>query len=213
MTSRGKTAPSLRNPPAPLALAAVTFGAGVWLAGHLHKPVWTWGLAAAVLIACAIAAVYVKNIRLGYLSVAGALICAGAFLRLGTPAQQLSSPPDEFLTGAQVEIEGHVTDDGSLLAGSEPRERFDLETEVIRIGEKKFTQPIGIRATVFLKQSASNDEDDSEAAGGFPQVVYGNRVKLIGKLRPPRSFRNPGAFDYESYLRSLGITALVSVRA
>src|SRR5215472_12209225 len=175
MTSRGKAAPSLRNPPAPLALAAVAFGTGVWLAG--------------------------------------ALICAGAFSRLVMPAPQLNSPPDEFLTGAQVEIEGHVTDDGSLLAGSEPRERFDLETEVIRIGEKKFTQPIGIRATVFLKQSASDDEDDAEAAGGFPQVFYGNRIKLVGKLRPPRNFRNPGAFDYESYLRSLGITALASVRA
>jgi len=213
MTSRGKAAPSLRNPPAPLALAAVTFGAGVWLAGHLHKPFWLWTVAAAVLIACAIAAVNVKNIHLGYLSVAGALICAGAFSRLVMPAPQLNSPPDEFLTGAQVEIVGYVTDDGSLLAGAEPRERFDLETEVIRIGEKNFTQPVGIRATVFLKQSASDDEDDAEAAGGFPQIVYGNRVKLIGKLRPPRNFRNPETFDYEGYLHSLGITALASVRA
>src|SRR5215813_7641719 len=99
MNSQGKAAPSLRNPPAPLALAAVAFGTGVWLAGDLHKPAWLWAVAAAVLVACAVAAVYVENIRLGYLSVAGVLICAGAFLRLGMPAQQLSSPPDEFLTG------------------------------------------------------------------------------------------------------------------
>ncbi|HKD12991.1 MAG TPA: hypothetical protein VKE71_00470, partial [Candidatus Angelobacter sp.] len=118
MTSRGKAAPSLRNPPAPLALAAVAFGTGVWLAGHLHKPVWLWSAGAVLLIACAMAALHVKNIRLGYASVAGALICAGAFSRLVMPAPQLNSPPDEFLTGAQVEIEGHVTDDGSLLAGS-----------------------------------------------------------------------------------------------
>ena len=32
-------------------------------------------------------------------------------------------------------------------------------------------------------------------------------------LRLPRNFRNPGAFDYESYLHGLGITTLASVRA
>ncbi|HEV2688214.1 MAG TPA: ComEC/Rec2 family competence protein, partial [Bryobacteraceae bacterium] len=33
------------------------------------------------------------------------------------------------------------------------------------------------------------------------------------KLRPPRNFRNPGAFDYEAYLASKGIAALGSAKA
>lgn len=128
------------------------------------------------------------------------------------PVPHLGFPAEEFFSGEQVEIIGHVTDDGALLAGMQPRERFDLETEIIQIGDKKFTQPVGIRASIFLKQPSADDDSD-EAQPGFPQVVYGNRVNLTGKLRQPRNFRNPEAFDYEGYLHGLGITTLASVRA
>ena len=197
---------------APLALAAVAFGIGVWLAGHVQRPAARWGISAALLVACAIAAVAIKSFRLGYVSVLAALICAGAFSRLWVPAPRLGFPPHTSLTGVQVEIIGHVTDDGSLLAGSEPRERFDLETEVIQIGETKFTQPVGIRANVYVRQVPDGDLFDDDAAG-FPQLNYGDRIKLTAKLRPPRNFRNPEAFDYQGYLHALGITTLASVRA
>lgn len=199
------------NPRAPLALAAVAVGTGIWLAGHLHRPLWLWTTAAAVLIACAAVAARVNSISLGYVSAIGALICVGALSRMWMPAPQLGFPPEKFLSGAQVEIIGHVTDDGAMLEGAEPRERFDLESEIIQIGEEKFTQPVGIRASVFLKQTSADDDDEEVTA--FPAVVYGNRVKLTGKLRPPRNFRNPEAFDYEGYLHTLGITTLASVRA
>ncbi|HEY6969505.1 MAG TPA: ComEC/Rec2 family competence protein, partial [Candidatus Angelobacter sp.] len=212
MSSARKSVPRAANPRAPLALAAVAFGVGVWLAGHLHRFAWLWGLAAVGLLACALAALVVKNIRLGYLAVVGALLCSGAFGRVWMPSPQLSFPPESFLYTAQAEIIGHVTNDGALLAGSEPRERFDLETEVIQSGEMRFTQPVGIRVSIFPKQSSEEDQDDT-GEPGFPAVVYGNRVKLTGKLRLPRNFRNPEAFDYEGYLHGLGIAVLASVRA
>lgn len=212
MNSTGKASRRSSNPRAPLTLAAVAFGTGVWLSGHLHRPVWLWTAAVVLFVACAVAATTVKSIRLGYAGAVGALICVGAVSRLWMPAPRLGFPPDKFLTGAQVEIIGHVTDDGALLAGSEPRERFDLETEVIQIGDIKFTEPVGVRASIFLKRPSA-DEQNTEAEAGFPQVVYGNRVKLTGKLRPPRNFRNSEAFDYEGYLHALGITTLASVRA
>ncbi|HLJ25957.1 MAG TPA: ComEC/Rec2 family competence protein [Candidatus Angelobacter sp.] len=203
----------------------MAFGIGVWLAGHLHRSPWLWGMASALLIVCALAAVAVSSVRLGYLSVVSALICAGACSRVWMPVPQLGFPPDISLSGAQIEIIGHVTNDGALLAGSEPRERFDLETEIIQVGETKFTQPVGVRATVFVKQSSKSagenppnnddddDGDDADAGIGFPQLAYGDRVKLTAKLRLPRNFRNPEAFDYEGYLHALGITTLASVRA
>ena len=212
MNSAGKATFRLSNPRAPLAVAAVVFGIGVWLAGHVHRPPWLWITAALILIGCAVTAAAVNSIRLGYASAAGALICVGALSRMWMPAPQLAFPPDKFLAAAQVEIIGHVTDDSALLAGSEPRERFDLETEVIQIGDIKFTQPVGIRSSIFLKHPSADEQND-EAETGFLQVVYGNRVKLTGKLRPPRNFRNPEAFDYEGYLHALGITTLASVRA
>jgi competence protein ComEC len=201
--------PNFRDSRAPLALAALAFGIGIWLAGYLHRSPTLWCLAAAGLAISAMLAAGRNCIRPGYVAAICALLCAGAFSRVSIPEKHLSSPPQEFFSGAQVEIIGYVTNEGALLAGSEPHERFDLETESIGIGETRFTQPVGIRATVFVKPP----EEDDEAQPEFPKLLYGEHIKLTGKLRPPRNFRNPEAFDYEDYLHGLGITTLASVRA
>lgn len=128
------------------------------------------------------------------------------------PVSQLFFPPEDFLSATEVEIVGHVTNDGALLAGSEPRERFDLATEFMQVGDVRFTSPVGIRATLF-----ANESDERElkhpAASSFPPLAYGDRVRMTARLRLPRNFGNPAAFDYEGYLHGLGITALASVRA
>ena len=43
--------------------------------------------------------------------------------------------------------------------------------------------------------------------------AYGERIHLLARLRLPRNFGNPGAFDYEGYLRGHGIGTLASVRS
>ena len=138
------------------------------------------------------------------------MVCAGAFARVATPGSHNVVPPHEFL-GGEVEIVGHVTNDGAALAGGGSRERFDLETEIINLGDLKFVQPVGIRATAFSREPAEDDPDDDRPE--MPHLTYGERVRLIAKLRLPRNFRNPGAFDYEGYLRGRGISALASVKA
>jgi competence protein ComEC len=199
-----------KNARAPLALAAAAFAGGIWLADHLARPPALWGSAAFIAVLCACAAVFVKNHRLAQLSSFLALLCAGAFARVYTPAPRIIVPPAEFLRGDQVEIEGHVTSDGAFLPGNAVRERLDLETETIRLGDRTFRPPVGIRATVF---SRDRDEDPSEALASFPQLNYGDRVRFTARLRPPRNFRNPGSFDYEGYLRGLGISVIASVDA
>ncbi len=206
-------APSIPKTQAPLAFAAVALGTGVWIAGHLHRPVWLWAAAAACLAICAIAAAVKVNVRLGYLSVVLALACSGAFARLWTPAPNVIQPPQQFLQGDEVEVIGHVVNDGALRAGTEPRERFDLETEAIQNGDVKFTQPVGIRATLFAKQSEGDQDEAGERQTGLPQLTYGDRIKFTTKLKLPHNFGNPGAFDYVSYLHGLGLSTLASVRA
>ena len=189
----------------------MAFGIGIWLGGSLHRPAWLWAFAAGMLVVCAVTAAIRDSIRLGYTAVGAALICAGAFSRVWMPAPQIYTPPPDFLYTDEVEIIGHVTNDGALLAGSEPRERFDLETESIQTDEGRFTQPVGIRASVYLKRS--DDSEDETSGSVFPPLAYGDRVRFTARLRLPRNFRNPGAFDYEGYLHGLGITTLASVRA
>src|SRR5437763_9504585 len=161
---------------APLALAAVAFGTGVWIAAYLHRPAGPWAVAAALLAVCAIAAVMNGNVRLGYLAVALALVGCGAFTRLWTPPPRIVQLPQQFVQREEVEIVGHVVNDGSLRAGSEPRERFDLETEVIQDGEVKFTEPVGIRATLFVKHAEGDQDEQGERQAALPQLAYGARI-------------------------------------
>jgi Domain of unknown function (DUF4131) len=41
---------------------------------------------------------------------------------------------------------------------------------------------------------------------------YGERVRFPAKLRAPRNFRNPGAFDYRGYLADLRVVAPASTK-
>ena len=41
---------------------------------------------------------------------------------------------------------------------------------------------------------------------------YGERLRFPAKLRAPRNFRNPGAFDYRGYLAGNGIVVLASAK-
>jgi competence protein ComEC len=44
-------------------------------------------------------------------------------------------------------------------------------------------------------------------------LTYGTRLHILAKLHPARNYRNPGAFDYEGYLRENGISVLGSAEA
>jgi competence protein ComEC len=46
-----------------------------------------------------------------------------------------------------------------------------------------------------------------------PIFTYGARLRIRAKLHPARNYRNPGAFDYEGYLRDNGISVLASAEA
>jgi competence protein ComEC len=156
--------------------------------------------------------VLVPSLRPAQLSAILALVCAGAFARIATPAPRVVIPPPEFLSDYsedKVEIVAHVTNDGALLAGDQPRERFEMETESIEAGGSKFLQPVAIRATVYPKSSRGQQNVD---VPGLARA-YGERIHLLARLRLPRNFGNPGAFDYEGYLRSHGIGTLASVRS
>ncbi|MGA2457706.1 MAG: ComEC/Rec2 family competence protein [Terriglobales bacterium] len=44
-------------------------------------------------------------------------------------------------------------------------------------------------------------------------LTYGTRLRILAKFHPARNYRNPGAFDYEGYLRDNGISVLGSAEA
>jgi competence protein ComEC len=198
------------QPRAPLALAAAAFAGGIWLAGHLERTPALWGWAGALLAVCAIAAVLKKSPLVAQCAAVLGLLCAGAFSRVATPRPHIAIPPAEFLENADTEVVGHVTNDGALAAGIGARERFDFQTEYIQLGEEKFSVPLGMRVTVYSRYA---EENSTPALAQFPGLNYGTRVRFAARLRLPRNFHNPGAFDYESYLHGIGISVLASAKA
>ena len=76
----------------------------------------------------------------------------------------------------------------------------------------------GIRLSIYSpRPNDAAPEEISEpipttANAPMPVFHYGDRIRFSAKLKLPRNFRNPGAFDYEGYLADRGIAALASAK-
>jgi len=208
---------------APLALAAAAFAGGILLATHVQRPGWLWGSTAFLLLLCTFAAAARNQLHLAGFSVALAWVSAGAFAQGAAPVARIVSPPQEFLY-RNVQVVAHITNDGWLLSGGGPRQRFDLQTEKLEFTDDngrqhQFLSPVGVRVTMYSRTSAAREvRDDDEpdqpsVTVALPELAYGQRISFATKLRLPRNFHNPGAFDYEGYLHGLGLSAIGSVNA
>ena len=100
-------------------------------------------------------------------------------------------PPDHIsrLAGKEVYMEGLVSEDPRL---SEDRAELVIESSRVFAG----TSTIPASGKLLIRVM---DREDSE----MPK--YGDLIRFQTKLKAPRSFRNPGGFDYERYLLFKGI--------
>ena len=149
------------------------------------------------------------RVYLARFAVIAALVCAGAFGRSGTPPARLEVTPLQFINGDPVEVTGFVSSDAQLLPGGD-RQRMDVIAESMKLGSETFSKPTGLRITFYARDIAFDPEGEAADEHTVPRLAYGQRLRFVAKLRPPRNFKNPGAFDYEGYLRGLGIVAVGS---
>jgi len=110
-----------------------------------------------------------------------------------------------FAYGPEIELTAHVTHQGRLRDSSpgEQRQTLDIETEKITTDEgAQFPIQTGIRLNLYAPSQSLQ-----------PIYQYGERIRVPAKLKLPRNFHNPGAFDYESNLAENRITSLASAKA
>jgi competence protein ComEC len=71
----------------------------------------------------------------------------------------------------------------------------------------------GSRVSGIVRLTLYNRSSKQHLRNGL-ELDYGDRIEVTGTIRPPGHYRNPGAFDYVSYLKRKGIwvTASVSVQ-
>ena len=205
----------------PLLWAAIAHSLGIIAGVYLWRPqLWL------VLGGCAFAVAGAFFIR-RRTWFAGALALGALFL-LGAMHVEMRDGSHHFNTavlpladGQELAIVAHVTRGGRLHSGNfdDIRQVVDVETETVAT-ENGIAVPIqsGIRLGIYSPRSSDGVLPETDLQTGASQPTtrifhYGERLRFSGKLRPPRNFRNPGAFDYEGYLAGNGIAALGSAKA
>jgi competence protein ComEC len=113
-----------------------------------------------------------------------ALFCVGA---LTARFHRPGAPPEIEATGREIVIVSGCVVEPPAISGE--RERFILELD----------RNARAQVTLYTKPGQT-----------LPHLTYGQNIELDGRVRRPRSFGNPGAFDYGSYLARQNIYWTVS---
>ncbi len=199
----------------PMLWAAVAYCLGVVAGLYLWRPTLWWVVAAACFVT---AAAYFANRRsgLGWLLALGAVFLAGAFhIQARAASTRLDTAIQPYADRQELQIIAHVTRDGRVQTAGldEVRQTIDVETEQVET-EAPQTAAIhsGIRISIYAPGPNNLDSGTGPAPFSMPVFHYGDRLRFSAKLRTPRNFRNPGAFDYRAYLADRNIAALGSTK-
>ncbi len=190
----------------PMVWAATAYSTGIVAGVYAWRPASWWLAGGAAFLAAGL--YFVQRRRwLGAMLALGGFFLAGALqiqVRGFFPASDTHLLP--FTDGQRVELTAHVTRAGGLHPGTanELRQTLDVQTEEIGLDDgRKIPLHSGVRLGLYSEAGAAT----------VPVFRYGERLRLVIKLKQPRNFRNPGAFDYRGYLATNGIAALASAKA
>ena len=76
----------------------------------------------------------------------------------------------------------------------------------LRFGDHVLNAAVGIRLTIYSKQTEEDEAREEGAGSPLHVYTYGQRLHFMAKgYRLPRNYRNPGAMDMAGYLASQGI--------
>jgi competence protein ComEC len=215
-TSSGPPAFQLKASRQPMLRAAGAYSLGI-VAGvyEWRPPVW-WLVAVAVFGA---AAGYFVSRRSGvaWLLALGTFFLGGALhIQMRSASPRLDTGILPYADRREIQVTAHVMREGLVKPGGfgELRKTLDLESDQVQTPDGLIV-PVhsGIRANIYSPRANEDVPADLISTSPPPQTFhYGDRIRFLVKLKPPRNFRNPGAFDYEGYLADRGIAALGSAK-
>ena len=201
-----------RPPRQPLFWAALAFSLGLWTGARAWRPPSWWVIAILIFL-------FAASWVVGKHSWLAKTLSLGAWVLLGALFVQIRSQPSSesqlnptpmaaLADGSQVTLTAHVLKEGyARAAGTRTARAIDVETEAIANADGSLLIKTGIRLTIYEKA------DDPITRSSDHPLLYGSRLRIRAKLHPARNYRNPGAFDYEGYLRDNGISLLGSAEA
>ena len=202
-----------KPPGQPLFWAAVVFSLGLWTGVRAWRPP-SWWVIAVVAFVFAASFFLPKRAWFSKAFSFGAWFLLGAFL-IQIRGQPYDNPRILALADGQgIVLTAHIIREGyaqNAYPGA-TRESIDVETEKIWSQGESWPVRTGVRLTIREKAEVLDDPVARSPDHPIP-LTYGTRVQIRAKLHPARNYRNPGAFDYEGYLRDNGISLLGSADA
>ena len=193
---------------------AVALAAGILLANFLWRPP-IWIAITATVMAISATLMLSRKPRWAWVFAHLGMICLGWVAMAGQQVQRAAENRfgdiAPFVDGQPFAITAIVTRAPEAYAEKGDHEQIDVETESIEDDSGKQDVSVGLRLNLY----GQPPEWESAQADPAPQTGLrcGDRIRLTAKLRAPKNFRNPGAWDYEGYLHGLGIVALGSAKA
>jgi competence protein ComEC len=198
----------------PVFWGALAYALGIIVSDHVHAHPSLW-IGAAFGLVTAGFFFRRRSIFLAWPLALLAVFVVGILnVDLKTSSNVLDKSLLPFAYGPEVEMTAHVTKEGRVLKTSsgEMRQSLDVKSEEIIAanGERTFVGR-GVRLSIYSARANSDEQTAASLSTGV--FRYGERIRLPVKLKLPRNFGNPGAFDYQGYLASNGIDALASGKA
>ena len=200
----------------PLFVAALAFACGILAANYLWRSPFVW-LIATLLAFAGVLLFWRRDAQLAYPLLLILIAALGAFYLQAYDAAQ-TTPPDlhAFATGeGEVIVAGHVIREG--LVRDSPyggkQESVDLESEELATPDHTSDARVGVRLTIYSRESEEAAADASGTESPLHVYTYGERARLTAKFRMPRNYGNPGALDLVGYLASQGIRLTGSAQA
>jgi len=199
----------------PMLWAATAYALGILTGKYCWRPLSLWICATLAFVLAGVFFLHRRRLFARVLAFA-ALFCIGALQIQLCSVPQLDTSLDRYTDGRELQITAHVIRDGRVREASfgEIREALDVETEQIGTEDaQRIAVHSGVRLSLYQRRAEGSEGDAGSIASvseAMPLLHYGERIRFTAKLRQPRNFRNPGAFDYEGYLASNGIAALGS---
>ncbi|HZL67581.1 MAG TPA: ComEC/Rec2 family competence protein [Candidatus Limnocylindrales bacterium] len=201
----------------PVFLAALAFSVGIIAANYLWRSPQSWLMACLVALLGA-AFFYRRSPQTAFGLALLALIPLGGFYLQArdAAAPTIAENLQPFANGdEQVDVTAYVIREG-LIRDSPyggKQESVDVNAEQLQLGDRVLNAAVGIRLTIYSKQTEEDEARDEGTGSPLRVYTYGQRLHFIAKLRLPRNYRNPGAMDMAGYLASQGIRLTGSSRA
>lgn len=108
--------------------------------------------------------------------------------------------PDDLYKEKDVTAYGTVT---SVDLFREYEIRFELQCDSVLTKDKKFNKPVTLLCRI-------RDTNNKKLRRVYENLLPGNYISFNGNYSKGRERRNPGEFDYDKFLKSKGISGLIT---